>query len=113
MHELSLAVDMVEQLCEVLERENAHRVVELTVVIGAMSGVERVPFEFAFPVAAENTPLEGAEMKIEEVPLVIKCNDCDLETEIQDPVMICPRCNSVSVEIVRGREFLVKSMEVK
>ncbi len=113
MHELSLAVDMVEQLVEVLEKENASRVIEINVVMGALSGVERVPFEFAFPVAAENTPVSGAVLNIEEVPLVLKCSDCNQETETDDLIMVCPNCNSVSVEIVQGKEFLVKSMEVQ
>ena len=113
MHELSLAVDLVEQLVEALKRESASRVVEINVVMGAMSGVERVPFEFAFPVAAEGTPIAGAVLNIEEVPLVLKCDDCNQETETDDLIMICPNCSSVSVEIVQGKEFLVKSMEVK
>jgi hydrogenase nickel incorporation protein HypA/HybF len=113
MHELSLAMDLVEQLCEVFEKEKASEVVEINVVIGAMSGVERVPFEFAFPQAAENTPLEGVVLNIETVPLVIQCSECGRETETEELVMICPVCNSLSVEIVKGREFLIKSMEVR
>ena len=113
MHELSLAIDLVEQLSEVLLREKASKVIEINLVIGAMSGVERVPFEFAFPVAAEDTALAGAVLNIEELPLILKCDDCDQETETDELIMICPSCNSVSVEIVQGKEFLVKSMEVQ
>ncbi len=113
MHEMSLAVDLVEQLVDVLVREKSTRVIEINVVMGAMSGVERVPFEFAFPVAAEGTPIAGAVLNIEEVPLVLKCSDCNQETEPEDLIMICPQCNSISVEIVQGKEFLIKSMEVQ
>ncbi len=52
-------------------------------------------------------------LNIEEVPLVLKCSDCNQETETDDLIMICPRCNSVSVDIVQGKEFLIKSMEVQ
>lgn len=113
MHELSLAMELVEQLKEVVIRENATVVTEINIVMGAMSGVERVPFEFAFPEAARNTAMEGAVLKIEEVPLVLKCNDCGAETEPDDIVMLCPVCDSLSVEVLRGREFLVRSMEVR
>ena len=112
MHEFSLAIDLVEQLTEVMIRENATKIVEINIVMGAMSGVERVPFEFAFPQAAQDTPLEGAVLHIEEVPLVLKCSDCNKETETDELLMICPLCNSVSVEITQGKEFLIKSMEV-
>ncbi len=113
MHEFSLAIDMVEQLTEVLIRENATKVVEISIVMGAMSGVEKVPFEFAFPQAAQDTPLEGAVLNIEEVPLILKCSDCNRETETDELIMVCPLCNSVSVEIIQGKEFLIKSMEVQ
>lgn len=113
MHELSLAMELVEQLREVVAREKATKVTEINVVIGAMSGVERVPFEFAFPEAARNTALEGAVLNIEEVPLVLKCCDCGCETEPEEVMMICPRCGSISVEAVQGREFLIRSMEVR
>ena len=113
MHEFSLAIDLVEQLTEVMIRENATKVVEISVVMGAMSGVERVPFEFAFPEAARDTPLEGAVLHIEEVPLILRCSDCNRETETDELIMVCPLCNSVSVEIIQGKEFLIKSMEVQ
>ena len=113
MHELSLAMELVEQLKEVVIRENATVVTEINIVMGAMSGVERVPFEFAFPEAARNTAMEGAVLNIEEVPLVLKCKDCGAETEPDDIVMLCPACDSLSVEVLRGREFLVRSMEVR
>ncbi len=113
MHEFSLAIDLVDQLTEALARENATKVVSINVVIGAMSGVERVPFEFAFPQAAEGTALQGAVLNIQEVPLILKCSDCNQQTETDDLIMICPLCNSVSVEIVQGKEFLIKSMEVQ
>ncbi|PIE22044.1 MAG: hydrogenase maturation nickel metallochaperone HypA [Planctomycetota bacterium] len=113
MHELSLAMDLVEQLTEVAARENASAVTGIHVVIGAMSGVERIPFEFAFPEAARNTPMEGAVLNIEEVPVVIRCSDCCLETEIHNLLMVCPWCNSVSVEVIQGKEFIIKSMEIR
>lgn len=113
MHELSIAMDLVEQLTEVVRKENASEVLEINVVMGAMCGVEKVPFEFAFPEAAKNTPLEGAMLNIEEVPLIIKCNDCGIETELDEFAMVCPGCSSFSIVIVKGKEFLVKSMEVK
>ena len=112
MHELSLATELVSQLSDVLTREGAQKAVEIRVAIGAMSGVERVPFEFAFPVAAEGTPIEGAKLVIEEVALKLRCHDCGLESTTDDPIMVCPSCGSMAVEIIEGKELTIKSMEV-
>ncbi len=113
MHELSLATELVSQLSDVLIREGAREAVEIHVVIGAMSGVERVPFEFAFPVAAEGTPLHGAKLVIQEVPLKLCCVDCGRESITDDPIMVCPKCGSMGVEVIEGKELTIKSMEVR
>lgn len=112
MHELSLATELVSQLSDVLTREGAQKAVEIRVVIGAMSGVERVPFEFAFPLAAEGTPIHGAKLVIEEVPLKLRCHDCGRQSIADDPVMVCPNCGSLGVEVIEGKELTIKSMEV-
>ena len=67
MHELSLATAMVEQLEEILTREGGTRIVRIALRLGAMSGVDRDAFEFAFPEAAGGTPAEGAVLVIEEI----------------------------------------------
>jgi hydrogenase nickel incorporation protein HypA/HybF len=112
MHELSLAAAMVEQLREVLAREGGGRIVRIDLRIGAMSGVDADAFLFAFPEAARKTPLEGAELVIEEVPLELVCRRCGHRAMTDEPMMICLSCGSVEVDVARGREFTVKSMEV-
>ncbi len=112
MHELSLAAALVEQIETAAKREGAHKVVSLSVVIGALSGVEVEPFEFCFPMAAEGTLAEGARLEIEPVSALVHCLECGEETELEVPVMLCGACGASRVELIRGREFLVRSLEV-
>lgn len=112
MHELSLAEAMVEQVSAALEKENGGRVTRLTVVIGALSGVEREAFEFAFPLAAEQTPLEHAELVVEERPVTVCCGACDAESHPEPICLVCEHCGSMDVRITGGREFLVREMEI-
>lgn len=65
MHELSLAVELVERAAEIARREQAKKVTEIEVMIGDLSGVDAEAFAFAFPEAARGTVLADASLKIE------------------------------------------------
>jgi hydrogenase nickel incorporation protein HypA/HybF len=113
MHEMSLAVSMIEQLAEVLQKEGGlSRVESINLEIGAMSGVEKEAFEFVFPFAAEGTVAEGAVLIFEEVLLELRCNSCGRLHVSEDPLMMCPDCASVDVTVLRGEDFKIKTMEV-
>jgi hydrogenase nickel incorporation protein HypA/HybF len=113
MHELSLAQALVEQVEAIRVREKAEAVLNVTVNIGALSGVNRESFEFAFPLAVEGTALAEARLCVEETPLSVTCSDCGRESkpEVTDPH--CSGCGSVRTRITAGREFLIQSVELR
>ena len=112
MHELSLAQAMVEQLEDYARREGAQKIVTINLVIGAMSGVERDPFEFVFPLVAEGTVLEKATLHFEEVPVKVKCRECGKESLPPFPIILCSSCSSRNVEVIDGEDFSIQSMEI-
>ena len=75
--------------------------------------VEIEPFEFCFPLAAEGTPLAGARLEIEAVPVRVRCGACDRETEPELPMIACRNCGDLAVEIISGKEFSLRSIEVR
>lgn len=66
MHELSLAMDLVDRAAEIARKENVKKVSQLNIKIGLQSGVDIESFKFAFPEACKNTILENCELIIEE-----------------------------------------------
>ena len=66
MHELSIAVSLVELACEEVERRQLPRVQALHVRVGPLSGIVTDALRFSFDVAAAGTPIEGALLKVEE-----------------------------------------------
>ncbi|OGV53273.1 MAG: hydrogenase maturation nickel metallochaperone HypA [Lentisphaerae bacterium GWF2_44_16] len=113
MHELALADSLFKQINGIIEKENVSELLSVTVSMGALSGVEKEVFEFAFSVTAEGTPLEKAKLIIELVPVALKCGDCGRKTTVKLPLIRCAECNSKNVEIVDGKDFTLKSLEVK
>lgn len=113
MHELSLAESMVRELIAYIEKAKIEKVISVTVVMGKFSGVQKEPFEFAFPIVAEGTALEGCELNIEEQPGLINCRDCGKDTKLSILLVKCANCGSRNVKFTHGKEFLIKSMEVE
>lgn len=113
MHELSLAEALVNQVREILDEQRATKVHSITLTMGALSGVERDAFEFAYPVAVENTCLEGAVLHIQESDAVVRCRECNKESTPDIPFIQCGHCGSRKVDIVSGREFAIQTMEIE
>jgi hydrogenase nickel incorporation protein HypA/HybF len=112
MHELSVAVDMVQQIEEALYDEDARRVIRVNIIMGALSGIVPSAFELVFPLAADGTRVQGAELAIEEVRVCLFCRDCSEYSMPGIPVMVCPTCGSYNVEVSDGRDFQIESVEV-
>jgi len=111
MHELSIAHDMVGMVTENIARFPAARVASLTVTLGVYSGVDPEALRFAFPVAAEGTLLEGAELVIETLPVTFRCRNCGAGP-FEAGAMMCPRCRSLNIEVTTGREIDISSVEI-
>ena len=81
MHELSVAVSLIEAVSRQVELERCERVRTVFVRVGALSGIVREALAFAFDVAAEQTVVQGAVLEIEDVPVVVFCSQCGGEVE--------------------------------
>jgi hydrogenase nickel incorporation protein HypA/HybF len=75
---------------------------------------------FLLGVLAEDTLLEDAEIIIEEVPVEIKCRNCEFtglaNTDGSDhylAIVLCPKCDERNVEILKGRECNVKTIKIE
>jgi hydrogenase nickel incorporation protein HypA/HybF len=66
MHELSIAISLVDLACEEKERRSLPRVQALRLRLGTLSGVVKDALLFSFDLASAGTCVEGAALKIEE-----------------------------------------------
>lgn len=113
MHELSVALALVEQVMACREQERFEGVREITVSVGALSGVDARSLAFCFPLAVEGTPLAGCGLRLEEIPVRLRCRACGVEAEAIEPhLLMCGACDSGQVEIVAGQELILRALEV-
>jgi len=64
MHELSLAIDLVDRAVEVIKKQGPVLPIRISVLIGPESGVDSEAFAFAFPEAARGSLLESVQLEI-------------------------------------------------
>ncbi len=113
MHELSIALALVEQAEEIAAREGARRLASITVTVGSLSGVNPEALELAFPDAAENTIAQDAQLIIETVEARARCRGCGRESSPGFPFPVCEHCGSGDLEISAGQELLIKALELE
>ena len=114
MHELSIALSIIEGASqESLDRGGA-RVYAVHLKLGALSGVVKDALLFSYGVASHGTVLEGSQLVIEDVPVVIYCSECQAEHRLESiQRFCCPVCGTLSSKVVRGRELEFVAMEIE
>jgi hydrogenase nickel incorporation protein HypA/HybF len=113
MHELSIAMSMIDQIIEEAESRGGLKVEVVHLKLGIFSGVYKDALEFAYGISCEGTPLEGSRLAIETIPLLIHCPVCAKDLAPPSVYQLCcPECQTPAHEIVSGREIEVASLEV-
>lgn len=111
MHELSIAMSLIDVITETLIRENADQALGVTVEVGALSGVVPEALQTAFVKAVSNTPLHNCRLSILYVPVSVRCSVCEQICQVPPDGLLCPNCGSSNIDIVRGRELDVIRIE--
>lgn len=110
MHEMSIAMKLVDHLLEVARQHDAQRVEQVEVEIGILQQVLPEALEMAFSAATMGTIAQDAVLKLSEVPALVECRSCKqrFEPEIND--YLCPRCRRADARIVAGNDIVLKSI---
>ncbi len=113
MHELSLAKNIVATVSQSLEGiKGVKRVKSIKLKVGRIHVLSVEALDFCFKLMSEGTPLEGAELEVQEVPLTARCEKCGEEFELDGYLFVCPRCGSPEIKVIRGEELLIESFEI-
>jgi hydrogenase nickel incorporation protein HypA/HybF len=113
MHELSIVASLFEILEEKARENGAKKVILVKLQVGKLAGVVPEFLETAFDAYKEGTLAAEAELKIEEIPLTIKCQKCGTEFASENYVFICPSCQSTELKILAGTELLLEKIELE
>lgn len=114
MHELSIAMSIIELAEEEAERQGGAQVVAVHLKLGALSGVVKDALQGAFEMACEDTSLKGARLIIEDVPVLIFCAKCQVRRSLSSvQLFCCEECGTPSADVVQGKELEVVALEIE
>jgi hydrogenase nickel incorporation protein HypA/HybF len=110
VHELAIA----ELVVAIAERHaGGRRVARVDLKVGHLRQVVPSALAFAFELLVEGTALDGAELRIEEIPAAGVCRDCHEQSSFTSFPLQCQRCGGFDVELTAGEELLVESLEIE
>ncbi len=114
MHELSIAMSILELAEEESERRGGAQVSAVHLKLGVLSGVVKEALLGSFEMACEDTSLKAARLVIEEVPVLVFCRTCQAQRPISSvQLFCCAECGTPSSEIVQGKELEVVALEIE
>ena len=113
MHELSIAISLIEAAQEEAEKHHAAAVRAVHLRLGPLSGVEKEALLFSYDLAAEGTLLEGSRLVIEDSPVEVFCTVCAERRPIRSlQSFCCASCDTPAEQVLQGRELQVVALEI-
>jgi hydrogenase nickel incorporation protein HypA/HybF len=110
---MGIAIQIVEIATASIPNDIENVQVEkVNLKVGKLAAIVPDSLRFCFDIVTKETPLKGAELVIEEIDVVAKCNVCQTNWTITEPVFSCKKCNSSSIELLSGRELDIESIEI-
>lgn len=114
MHELSIAASIVESVTESASAYPTACVKKVCLRVGALASIVEDSLQFCWGLATEGTPLAGAALVIHALPVVVHCDACGSDTEIDGVQSFrCPRCSALTADLRQGRELEIASIELE
>jgi hydrogenase nickel incorporation protein HypA/HybF len=113
MHEMSIAQSLIDILREEMAKHGAATLRSVRLSVGEMSAIVPESLSFCFEIITQGTPLEGAKLLMDRIPLRGYCPQCEETFDIKEFVFICPACGSPNIETIEGQELSIVEMEVE
>jgi len=113
MHELSIAMSILDIAQEEADRHGNAHVEAIHLRLGPLSGVVKEALLSAFELAAEESGFPDCPLLIEDVPISVFCATCNGERPVRSMQCFqCVECGMPASNVVHGRELQVCALEL-
>ena len=113
MHELSIAMSIVDTAIKQAEAASATQVSEVHLDIGVWSGIEFESLKFSLEIASKGSLLEDTAFKINRVEPLAECPACKHLYSPERLFSHCPECDQPGIRMIRGTELQIKYLLVE
>lgn len=114
MHEISLIRTIFRTLEENFSVEELKKVEAIELKIGPLANVEPVFLQNAFDAVVQTNEqrFKDVQLRLNMVPILIQCPDCQQVTEVQQYHFVC-RCGKPCSNVVQGNELLIERVQLR
>ena len=113
MHEMAMVSSIFNVINDKIKEYGINKVKQVKLVVGEMTGVEDYTMKACFELFAEATPVEGALLVIERIPIKVKCRSCGNEYIASNMRFRCASCGGTNINIISGKELYIENIEAE
>jgi len=123
MHDFSISRQIAREVIKKASEKGALEVLEVKIKIGELTHLNPEQLKFWLKELFRDTLAKGAKIKIEKMPLIIRCISCGFEGKVETkeefcyfsffPSVVCPSCHSTEIEVKSGEECILERMRIK
>jgi hydrogenase nickel incorporation protein HypA/HybF len=117
MHEMSVAQSLIEIIRSEMDKNAVTVLQTVKVKAGRINAIVPEALETAFWTLTRGTPMEGASLELETVPLELECGACGTRftSATEDTLFLhaeCPECGwEFGHRVITGRELYIEYIE--
>ena len=112
MHEIGLVRSMCKTVLDYAAENGVECIEEIVCEIGELSLVIPEYVEKLYPAVTEDTPLKDTKLRIEIIPGLAECDDCDEIFNVVEHKGYCPNCGSFDKTVLSGKDFNIREIVV-
>ncbi|MEQ8905995.1 hydrogenase maturation nickel metallochaperone HypA [Ekhidna sp.] len=108
MHEISLVRNIFRTLEAEFEKDELEKLSQIDLKVGLLSNVEPILMQNAFEaVTQDEQRFQKAELQVNVVPIIIKCELCGDESEVKNYSFKCSNGHPTK-NIIQGEELTIE-----
>lgn len=111
MHELIVVENIIRITGQVAEENKLKYISAVNLDVGNMQHLNEEIMKHGFNAAKEGTLLASAELKMNRLPVKLKCNGCGHIFSPVDGKYFCTDCGNKDTSVIQGMELIITSIE--
>ena len=110
LHELGIMFNIIRTVEDFAKTNGVTAIDTLVLQVGELSPVVPHYIEACYPAAVDGTMLQETKLKIEITPGNAICRECRKVFNLLANGKKCPKCGGHQLEVLSGKEFLIKEI---
>jgi hydrogenase nickel incorporation protein HypA/HybF len=113
VHELSITESILNTAIKYAQKEKAHKVTDINLVIGDLSSIVDDSVQFYWEIISKGTICEDSILHFQRIPTTVLCQDCQNHYQLEHDLIPCPQCSGTNIKILSGDDFKMESIEIQ